>query len=79
MIRLICDRCKKDCGLHAVDIVAYNILNPVPHDMTDTGTPHITSSSEHKRFLLCSDCYSSLGLPNLFEEALEFREVTSQV
>lgn len=73
MIRLICDKCGKDCDLNALDIMIHNIHNPVPHSLEDVGRPQLTSSGEHKRFLLCSDCYRALGLPNVYEEGLVFR------
>ena len=72
MIRLFCDRCKGDCDLCALDIQVNNIHNPVPHSVTDTGTPHLSDSYERKRFLLCQKCYREMGLPNVYEDGLVF-------
>lgn len=74
MIKLICDKCGKDCDLIARDIQVCNIINPIPHDVTDIGLPTISNSNERKRFLLCQNCYKKMGLPNLYMDGLVFGE-----
>lgn len=74
MIKLICDRCGKDCGLVARDILINDIENPVPTSCADKGQPMLSVSHKSKRLLLCQDCYRITGLPNLYEDGLIFRD-----
>lgn len=72
MVKLYCDKCGRDCGHIARDILISNIENPVPTSTGDTERPQITADCKTKRFLLCQECYKQTGLPNLFEEGLFF-------
>ena len=71
---MICDKCGKDCGNIALDVLARAIENPTPTSCNDTGEPKITTSNETKRMLLCQSCYKGLGLPNVYVDGLEFRD-----
>ncbi len=66
MIKMICDKCEKDCGLNAYDILIRVLHNPSPHNVRDTSDPHITDEDTHMRFILCQDCYERLGFPNIY-------------
>lgn len=72
MIKLICDRCGKECGLNAFDVRSNVIHNPVPTSIRDVGEPKLSACDDHIRFMLCSDCYNELGLPNPYEKELKF-------
>lgn len=78
MIKMICDKCGKDCDLIAYDIRIGVLHNPVPVSLKDVGEPKITSDNSHIRMLLCQDCYKELGLPNIYatirENKLTFRK-----
>ena len=74
MIKLICDKCGKDCDNIALDVLVRALENPTPVSCKDTGEPKITISSETKRMLLCQSCYKRLGLPNVYTGGLVFRD-----
>lgn len=77
MIKLECDKCKKDCGLVAFDVLVRVLHNPEPVSIKDTGNPQITCENTSLRMLLCQDCYKKLGLPNVYSSLnnnkIEFR------
>ena len=77
MVKLYCDKCGKDCGCIARDILINNIENPVPASIRDTTRPQITADCKTKRLLLCQACYRQTGLPNLFEEGLVFMDINT--
>lgn len=66
MIKLICDKCGKDCDRIGYDILIRMLDNFAPYDKNDTSAPHLTNKDQHLRMLLCQDCYISLKLPNLY-------------
>lgn len=66
MIKIICDKCTKDCGLNAYDVLIKVIHNPIPHSVRDVGDLCITDENTHMRFILCQDCYDKLGFPNIY-------------
>lgn len=77
MVRIICDKCKKDCGRCGFDISVYVLLDPVPRKVSDIGTPTITHDNTHMRFTLCQECYSDLKFPNIYsieDKGLKFEE-----
>lgn len=78
MIKLYCDKCGKNCGHIARDILINNIENPVPASINDTSKPQITDDRKTKRLLLCQECYKQTGLPNLYEEGLVFMNVNTE-
>ncbi len=69
MVKLICDKCGKDCDLCAFDILISSLHNPVPHRRNDFGLPQISFDDTRLRFVLCQDCYIAHGLPNIYTEA----------
>lgn len=66
MIEVICDRCKKNCGLNAYDVSIGVIHNPCPHHSYDLGDLRITDDNTHMRLILCQDCFDALGFPNIY-------------
>lgn len=66
MVKIFCDKCKKDCGLNAYDIMVNVLHNPTPHSVRDIEQPCITQDDIHIRFTLCLDCYEKMGLPNVY-------------
>lgn len=78
MIILQCDRCKKDCELWALDITMQVIHNPTPIRGDEVGFAEITHDRTVKRFFLCSDCVRKLGLPNIYENGLTFRDTARE-
>lgn len=74
MIKIICDKCGKDCDNIALDVLVRALENPTPVSCKDTGAPKLTINSESKRMLLCQSCYKALGLPNVFIDGLVFRD-----
>lgn len=66
MVKIFCDRCRKDCKLNAYDITVNVLHNPTPHNMLDVGQPCITDDNTHIRFILCQDCYEEIGFPNMY-------------
>lgn len=46
MIKVICDRCEKDCDRFGFEIRASLIHNPTPRRATDLGDLKITDKSE---------------------------------
>lgn len=78
MIKVICDKCGKDCGLNAIDVSMGIIHNPCPTHVLDVDNLKITNDYSRIRFILCQDCSKELGLPNIYEtvktKELKFRE-----
>jgi hypothetical protein len=74
MIRIECDKCKKDCDKFAYDITMQVIHNPTPCTPTDVGRLEITHDRTTKRFLLCAECAKQLGLPNIYADGVKFRD-----
>lgn len=66
MIKMICDKCNKDCGRNAYDILVRMLHNPTPYSVRDIGDPEITDENTHMRFILCQNCYDKLGFPNIY-------------
>ena len=69
MVKLICDKCGKDCDLCAYDITIASLHNPVPHHRSDIGLAQISCDNTRVRFVLCQECYAEHGLPNIYFEA----------
>lgn len=78
MIKLECDRCKKDADKNAYDITIQVIHNPTPSTCNDVGRVEITHDRTVKRFLLCSECMRKLGLPNPYADGITFRDGGSE-
>lgn len=74
MLKIICDRCKKDCGLFALDIIMQVIHDPTPNLPNYVGRINITDDDTIKKFQLCSECATELGLPNIYKKDLIFRD-----
>ena len=72
MIKLICDKCGKDCDCHAMDVLVRVIDNPTPVSFNDTGEPKMTICNKTKRMLLCQSCYREMGMPKVFFKGLVF-------
>ena len=66
MVKLICDKCGKDCDRIGFDIMIRLISNYAPYGKNDTSSPRLTDENQHLRMILCQDCYIGLGLPNLY-------------
>lgn len=66
MVKIFCDKCKKDCGLNSYDILVNVLHNPTPHNAFDISQPCITQDNTHIRFTLCQDCYAETGFPNVY-------------
>lgn len=64
MIKIICDKCKNDCDLNAFVITVNVIHNPNPVRYSDSGDIKLTDDNTHKRFVVCSDCYHKMQMPN---------------
>ena len=65
MLKIICDKCGKDCRAHALDILVRVIVIPAPLSIESTNDPKITCDNSAIRMLLCQDCYRKLGMPNV--------------
>ena len=59
MVKLICDKCGKDCDRIGFDIMIRLISNYAPYDKKDISSPRLT-------MVLCQDCYIDLSLPSLY-------------
>lgn len=66
MIQILCDKCKKSCGLNAYVISINVIHNPNPTNYKDTGDVRLTDDNTYVRFCLCQECYANLRLPNIY-------------
>lgn len=71
VIHVVCDKCKKDCGLVAYDLIVGIIHNPCPTNMFDTGDLKATCDRTKIRMVVCQDCYRSIGLPNIYKAVRE--------
>ena len=67
MIKVICDKCGKDCVRVGFEVAVSLIHNPVPLYPTDVGKLQITDDPARIRFILCENCYQKLGLPNIHQ------------
>lgn len=68
MVKVICDKCQKDCELNAYVITVDVIHNPHPYNVKDTySKPSLTDDTASMRFCLCQDCYRQLGFPNIYK------------
>ena len=68
MIRLVCDKCRKDCDRTAYDILIRSVHNPVPVRFDDTECLSITDEPFNTiRFMVCQKCYREMKLPNVYE------------
>lgn len=80
MVKVLCDKCGKDCGLNALAITTEVINNPCPVHLQDCGELQITCDHSRIRYILCQECYIGLGLPNVYStirnKKLEFRDTT---
>lgn len=65
MIKVLCDKCGKDCGLVAYDFLIGIIENPCPTYIHDVGSLKITANNMKLRFVVCQGCYRSFGFPNI--------------
>lgn len=78
MLKIICDKCGKDCGLIAYDLLVRILHNPEPVSIKDTGAPHITSDNSSIRMTFCENCYKEMGMPNIYKtlkaESLKFKD-----
>ena len=68
MVKLICDKCGKDCDRIGYDILIRMLRNFTPYDKNDKSSPCLTDGDQHLRMVLCQDCYIGLGLPNLYAQ-----------
>ena len=68
MVKLICDKCGKDCDRIGFDLMLRLISNFSPCGKNDTSCPRLTDEDVHLRMVLCQDCYIDLGLPNLYAQ-----------
>lgn len=78
MIKVICDRCEKECDRIGFEIRASLIHNHTPRCATDVGDLKITDKPKMFRFVLCQECYAAMGFPHFGEGAegkLYFRNV----
>ena len=66
MVKLICDKCGKDCDRIGYDILIRMFRNFAPYDKNDKTSPCLSDEARHLRMVLCQDCYIGLGLPNLY-------------
>lgn len=66
MLKVLCDKCGKDCGAQALDVLVRVIDNPAPLSIDSTYEPQITCDNSAIRMLLCHECYEKLGMPNVF-------------
>ena len=66
MLQLICDKCGKNCGGQALDVLVRTLDNPAPLSIDSTSEPKITCDNSAIRMLLCQDCYIELGMPNIY-------------
>lgn len=67
MVKVFCDKCKKDSGLNAYAITVEIIHNPAPYAASDMRPIKITDDSASMRFCLCQECYGELGFPNIYD------------
>ena len=66
MIKVICDKCEKDCDRNAYEIVVSAVHNPTPLYALDVGDLKITDEKKRYRFILCQHCYKEMGFPNYY-------------
>lgn len=67
MIKILCDKCGADCDRVSFAVSVSLIHNPSPLYVGDTGNPTLTDEpNKHVQFILCQDCYTKLGLPNVY-------------
>ena len=65
MVKLICEKCKRDCEPFAYDIQIDLLDNPCPTWLSGNCRGQIVGSDYAIRFQLCPDCYKQLDLPNV--------------
>lgn len=82
MVKVLCDKCGKDCELNALAITTEVIHNPCPVHLQDCGDLQITGDHSKIRYILCQECYIGLGLPNVYSairnKKLEFRDIAKR-
>lgn len=67
MIKILCDKCGVDCDRVSFAVSVSLIHNPSPLYVGDTSNPTLTDEpNKHVQFILCQDCYTKLGLPNVY-------------
>lgn len=66
MIKVICDKCKRDCDLNAYVLSVEVIHNPVPHNPLSRAEIKLTDDNAFMRMVLCQDCYGKLPFPNIY-------------
>ena len=66
MIKVLCDKCGKDCGLNAMLLTIQVIHNPSPINPLDGCDLKITDDKTFMKMCLCSDCYGKLNFPNIY-------------
>ena len=71
MVKVLCDKCGKDCELNALAITTEVIHNPCPVHLQDCGDLQITVDRSRIRYILCQKCYIGLSLPNVYETIRE--------
>lgn len=67
MVKVICDKCNKDCDLNAYVLSVEVIHNPSPHSPLDFGDIKLTCDKTRMRMCLCQECYKNLNFPNIYE------------
>ena len=66
MIEVICDKCKKNCGLNAYAIKVELIHNPAPTHPLDGSDIKLTDDTAIMRMILCQECFGKMGMPNIY-------------
>lgn len=67
MIKVICDKCGKDCGLNAMVLTIQVIHNPSPVFVLDRCDLKITDDNSFMKMCLCQECYEKLHFPNIYK------------
>ncbi len=71
MLKVLCDKCGKDCDKTAFELRVGVIHNPIPLDYSDEGDMRLTDTPDTIRFILCQDCYKAAGMPSVYKTTQE--------
>lgn len=74
MVKIMCDKCGKECNHNAFDVFVNFLHDYMPTNIKETSRASIGDENTHIRFILCQDCYEELRLPNPYSNQLKWEK-----
>ena len=78
MVKIICDKCGKECDHNAFDVFVNFLHDYIPTHCKETVKANIGDENTHIRFILCQDCYKKFGLPNPYSKEIKWQKGAEQ-